>query len=78
MGVSDGVRKTALFLIEVYKEQTATELLVNVNALLLGLLFIGMMLMGYPSLLVTAVGGLFLMNSVWYGSNYLSKRDRRQ
>jgi len=77
MGVSDGVKKTVAFLTAVYEEQSITELLVNINALFLGLIFVGMMLMNYPSLLVTAIGGLFLMNAVWYGSNYISKRERR-
>jgi len=78
MGVSDGVRRTALFLARLYKEQTITELLVNINAVLLGVIFLFVLFMGYPSLLAMAVGGLFLANGVWYGSNYLSKRDRRQ
>lgn len=74
MGVSDGVRKTTLFINQWYRENTITELLVNINAILLGIIFIYVLFMGYPSMLVMAVGGLFLANGVWYGSNYVSKR----
>lgn len=74
MSVSDSVKKTVHFLSAVYEEQVIMSFIANINAILTGIIFFFMLVMGYPSLLSAALGGLFLLNSVWFVSNYLSTK----